>query len=78
MDIGTSITISTGILGIVAIIFRIFTSKNDNSNREDGVARDVFIGKHCPEHSGVMTGIDYLKAGQVRIEAKLDRALGEK
>ena len=73
MDIGTSITCSAGILGVVAVIFRIFSSKNDTAKMKD--LQEQRMSDHCPDHSGVCITLDNMTAWLNKIEAKLDRVI---
>jgi hypothetical protein len=47
MDIGSGIAIGSGVIGTVAVIFKIFPTKNGNGN-----------GLPCKDHSGVCEAID--------------------
>lgn len=62
MDMGTAIATSSAILGVVAIIFRIFPQNKNKTT-------------HCEDHSGICTAIDGLDAWLNKIEAKLDRVI---
>ncbi len=56
MDIGSGILGGSTILGTVAVVFKIFTSKKNES------------GKLCAEHSGLLAGIKSIKESQDRHE----------
>lgn len=71
MDMGTAIAISSGVLGVVAIIFRIFP-------RQEKVVTTTTTGAvagHCPSHSGVTMSIENMTDWLNKIEAKLDRVI---
>jgi hypothetical protein len=65
MDVGTSITCSTAIIGAVAVVFRIFWRDNNNVNGK----------KHCEDHSGICAKQDGFDDWLNKVEGKLDRAL---
>ena len=62
MEIGTAITISSAILGIVAVIFRLFSHKE----------------QHCEDHTGICADIKNFTAWLNKIEAKLDKVIAER
>ena len=61
MDVGAAIALSSGVLGVVAIIFRIFPKKD---TREE-----------CAAHSGMAEQIRAMNAWLRRVEDKLDRVI---
>jgi hypothetical protein len=61
MDVGAAIALSSGVLGVVAIIFRIFPKRAE--------PRD------CPMHSGMEAQIRAMNAWLRRVEDKLDRVI---
>lgn len=64
MDIGTGIATGSSVLGLVAIVFKVFpSSKNGNGKT------------HCEDHSGVCANLESLDAWLNKIEAKLDRVI---
>lgn len=69
MDIGSGIAAGSGILGSVAVAFKLIaivtTKPNGNGNGKD----------HCKDHSGVCTAIDDFNAWLTKIENKLDRVI---
>lgn len=62
MDIGTGITAGSAVLGAVAVLFKVFPSRNGKSS-------------HCEDHSGVCANLESLDAWLNKIEAKLDRVI---
>jgi hypothetical protein len=68
MDIGSGIAAGSGILGSVAIAFKILSvvKPSGNGNGTNG---------HCKDHSGVCTAIDDFNAWLTKIENKLDRVI---
>lgn len=70
MDIGAAIAVSSGVLGVVAVIFRIFP------RQEKTITTTTTTGSvHCPAHSGVTMSIDNMTDWLNKIEAKLDRVI---
>ena len=65
MDIGTSITASTGILGAVAVVFRIFWREGKPNG-------------HCEDHSGFCTSIKGMSEWLTKVEKKLDRVIEQR
>lgn len=61
MDIGAAIALSSGVLGVVAIIFRIFPKKDTRGE--------------CAAHSGMAEQIRAMNAWLRRVEDKLDRVI---
>lgn len=74
MDIGTSIALSATILGIVAVIFKIFDANKEKAKRQER-DRDRHHDNICPSHSGVMMSINNMTAWLDKIEKKLDRVI---
>lgn len=72
MDLGASIAISSGVLGVVAIIFRIFPKQEKVV--ETTTTTTTGAG-HCPAHSGVIMSIENMTEWLNKIEAKLDRVI---
>jgi hypothetical protein len=69
MDIGTAITASTGILGAVAVVFRIFwRGSNGNGNGKT----------YCEDHSGLCAKQDGFADWLDKIEKKLDRVIEQR
>lgn len=68
MDIGSGIAAGSGILGSVAVAFKILSifKPNGNGNGTNG---------HCKDHSGVCTAIDDFKDWLDKVEKKLDRVI---
>jgi hypothetical protein len=70
MDIGSGIAAGSGILGSVAVAFKLIAivsnKPNGNGNGTNG---------HCKDHSGVCTAIDDFNAWLTKIENKLDRVI---
>ena len=62
MEIGTGIALASAVLGIVAVIFKIF-------------GRDKTVTIHCEDHSGICSNIQTLTDWLNKIEAKLDRVI---
>lgn len=68
MDIGSGIAAGSGILGGVAVAFKILNivvKPNGNGNGNG----------HCKDHSGVCTSLNDIQAWLEKIEAKLDRVI---
>lgn len=61
MDVGAAIALSSGVLGVVAIIFRIFPKRAEP--------------RYCAMHSGMETQIRAMNAWLRRVEDKLDRVI---
>lgn len=61
MDVGAAIALSSGVLGVVAIIFRIFPKKD--------------MRGECAAHSGMAEQIRAMNAWLRRVEDKLDRVI---
>ena len=68
MDIGSGIAAGSGILGGVAVAFKIIGAMKSNSNGNG-------TNGHCKDHSGICTSIEDFQAWLTKIEAKLDRAI---
>ncbi|MGO8716419.1 MAG: hypothetical protein ACLQSX_11170 [Smithella sp.] len=64
MEIGTGIAVSSAVLGIVAVIFKLFSFHKDQ--------------QHCPEHSGLCADIINFTKWLNKIEAKLDKVIEER
>ncbi|MGP8154368.1 MAG: hypothetical protein ACLQBQ_09565 [Smithella sp.] len=74
MELGSGIAVASAILGIVAIIFRLFQEGTTiTTNKTTSVSTD-----HCPDHSGICTNIDTLTAWLNKIESKLDKVIERK
>ncbi len=63
MDIGAGIAISSGVFGIVAVVYKIIPSPSKGERT------------HCEEHSGVCAKQDSFDAWLNKIEKKLDRVI---
>lgn len=64
MDIGSGIAIGSGVLGTVAVIFKIFP-KNGNGN-----------GLPCKDHSGVCEAIDGIQTMLTEVRQDIKHLLG--
>ena len=77
MDIGSGIAAGSGILGSVAVAFKLIAivsnKPNGNGNGTNGNGNGT--NGHCKDHSGVCTAIDDFNAWLTKIENKLDRVI---
>ena len=60
MEVGTAIAIASGVLGLVAIMFRIFPKRGQSD---------------CAMHSGMEAQIRAMSSWLKRVEEKLDRVI---
>jgi len=63
MEIGTGIAISSAILGIVAVTFKLFSYHKS---------------QHCEDHTRICADIKNFTAWLNKIEAKLDKVIEER
>jgi hypothetical protein len=68
MDIGSGIAAASGILGAVAVTYKVVDAiwpKGGNSN-------GIVVVKHCSEHSGVMESLSNIKESAGKHEKWLE------
>jgi hypothetical protein len=68
MDIGSAIAIGSGIAGMLAVFYKVCEIKYPPKN---GGGKEVSAGVHCLDHSGVVTCLQNIEAGQNRHEGWL-------